>query len=252
MQWNRLYFPLAVLVVLVLGAGGCADLAGPEGSPGTATTTGTGPGYACNTMVDGVYVMCPVTGGPTIPDCDPWASLDWCDGGDGSCQMSVPITGRPDEAAMQGCDGDGGGGGGYKPPPGDPGTICPATGTCLDDPQACEMDCPPPDEEMDSDICPQPLMGKTLTYLATIAGRTHEFKFKGTMRRVNPAIGRSPAWYNISGPHVSNDSWWLAESGTIQLVCWGGWRFRNSVWVGTVGVQADDLHFVMGPGHPDF
>ena len=95
-------------------------------------------------------------------------------------------------------------------------------------------------------------MGKTLTYLVNIAGRNHEFQFTGTMRRVNPAVGRSPAWYYISGPTVSKDSWWIAESGTIQLVCWGAWRFRNSVWIGTVVVQDDDLHMVMGPGHPDF
>jgi maltoporin len=44
----------------------------------------------------------------------------------------------------------------------------------------------------------------------------------------------------------------MAERGKIQLVCWGRWRFRNTVWVGKVYVQATDLHMVMSPGHPDF
>lgn len=104
---------------------------------------------------------------------------------------------------------------------------------------------------MDSDICPQPLLGRTLTTLVEVAGRNHEFQFTGEMERVNPLVGRSPAWYRISGPTASKDTWWIAESGTIQLV-WGRWRFRNSVWIGTVVVQATDLHMVMGPGHPDF
>jgi hypothetical protein len=105
---------------------------------------------------------------------------------------------------------------------------------------------------VDSDICPQPLRGKTVTTLIEIAGRNHEFQFTGRMSRVNPLVGRSPAWYNISGPTLSEDNWWIAESGTIQLVCWGGWRFRNTLWVGTVYLQASDLHMVMAPGHPDF
>jgi hypothetical protein len=109
-------------------------------------------------------------------------------------------------------------------------------------------DCTPPEAE-DSDICPQPLSGKTLPYLVNIAGRNHEFKFTGTMYRID--AGRSPSTYNISGPHASKDNWWMAESGTIRLVCWGRWITR-ALWLGTAVVQDDDLHFVMAPGHPDF
>jgi hypothetical protein len=185
-------------------------------------------------------------------ECDPWEDMDWCDDDDGECMTSVGDPTDPEEAAtVQGCPGGGGGGGesggGYTPPPGGD-----DTGTTPPDTTACEQDCPAEEETENSDICPEPLGGRTLTYLATVAGRSHEFKFRGTMRRVNPLVGRSPAWYKISGPHVSSDSWWIAESGTIQLVCWGRWHLRNSVWIGTVVVQADDLHFVMGPGHPDF
>lgn len=107
-------------------------------------------------------------------------------------------------------------------------------------------------EEEESDICPEPLRGRTLTTLVNVAGQHHEFQFTGTMHGVNPMVGRSPAWYKISGPTVSKDSWWIAESGNIQLVCWGRWHLGNSVWLGTVVVQATDLHMVMGAGHPDF
>lgn len=153
---------------------------------------------------------------------------------------------------MQSCPGDGSGdsGGGTPPPPDDGPTTCPEakTSECPQPPaEECD-DCNAP-EEADADICPQPLMGRTLPYLVNIAGRNHEFQFSGTMWRVD--AGRSPSTYNISGPHASKDNWWIAESGTIRLVCWGRWVTR-SFWYGTVVVQDDDLHFVMAPGHPDF
>jgi hypothetical protein len=110
-----------------------------------------------------------------------------------------------------------------------------------------------PDEEY-SDICPQPLLGKVATALVPIAGRNHEFKFEGPFYRVNPLVGRSPAWYRIHRPALSNDSWWMAESGNIQLVCWGRYVtvLGSRVWGGTMYVQNTELHVVMGPGHPDF
>lgn len=115
MQWNRLYRTLLILVLLVLGAGACTDLAGPVEltSGGGAEVRRVDPAYACDTTVDGVYVMCPVTPAPSVPTCDPWASLDWC-GGDGSCQMSSPTTGGPESVSAMGCEtgGDGGGVGG--------------------------------------------------------------------------------------------------------------------------------------------
>ena len=80
----------------------------------------------------------------------------------------------------------------------------------------------------------------------------YEVRLRGLGGRAACGAPRSPAWYYISGPTFSKDGWWMAESGKIQLVCRGGWRFRNSVWIGTVAVQAPDLHMVMAPGHPDF
>jgi hypothetical protein len=234
---------LLALAGVVLTFEACAD---SPTSPPAADPTDEAPFADCYWRSDGTAVC-----DSESPDweCDPWEALDWCDDGGGECMTSVGDPTDPEEAVtVQGCPGGGGGsgGGGYTPPPGgdDPGTMQP-------DSTACEQDCPGEEIE-DSDICPEPLGGRTLTYLATIGGRSHEFKFRGTMHRVNPLVGRSPAWYRISGPHVSSDSWWIAESGDIQLVCWGRWHLRNSVWLGTVVVQADDLHVVMGPGHPDF
>lgn len=176
------------------------------------------------------YVLPPVAGGPTVPECDPWLDPSWCQGGGTECLESIGTSEPLDFIRLSSCNPRGG-------VPGAPGGGGPT------DPD-------PEEDEVDSDICPQPLRGRTLPYLATIAGRRHEFTFRGPMRRLDG--GRSPSRYNISGPTASKDNWWIAESGTIRLVCWGGWRFRRSVWIGTVVVQDDDLHFVMGPGHPDF
>jgi hypothetical protein len=92
------------------------------------------------------------------------------------------------------------------------------------------------------------------TVLVPIAGRTHEFKFEGTFRRVNPLVGRSPAWYQIDRPALSKDSWWMAERGNLQFVCWGKYVVIGSrrTWSGTMYVQDTELHVVMGPGHPNF
>jgi hypothetical protein len=251
---------LTMLAGAMLTLGSCAD--SPTGSDRQQRTADVPPGAPVhNTQVvqgcvlEGLCILDPVSPAP----CDPWESLRWCDGeGDGdNCMTSVFDS---SDLTVQSCPGDDGGmpgGGGAPPPPPGDGTTCPvdeAPTTCPVPPDsaACEADCPPPEEEVDSDICPEPLDGRTLTYLVGIAGRNHEFKFTGRMNRVNPLVGRSPAWYKISGPTASKDTWWIAESGNIQLVCWGGWRFRNTVWVGTVVVQDDDLHMVMGPGHPDF
>lgn len=244
---RNLVLRLAVFAGLAFTLGACADV--PTTPP--AVPADGAPLADCYWREDGTAVC-----SPQSPDweCDPWEELDWCDDGGDECMTSVGEPTDPEGATtVQGCPGGGGdpggGPGGGTTPPGDddPGTTPPDSTT-----YPCELDCPTEEETEDNDICPQPVSGRTLTYLATIAGRTHEFKFRGTMRRVNPAQGRSPAWYKISGPHVSSDSWWIAESGNILIVCWGRWHFRNTVWLGTIAVQADDLHFVMGPGHPDF
>lgn len=246
-------FPLACLPGLLLLFSACTDSPiQPESEPaipvaGTPVLDGQ---QVQGCVLEGFCVLDPVSPAP----CDPWEDLSWCSGDD--CMTSVL---QPADPTLQSCPGGGGGGapggGGTPSTPPDPGTIClmADTGSCPAPPDSmvCEVDCPA-EEETDSDICPEPLRGRTLTYLAHIAGRNHEFKFTGTMRRVNPLVGRSPAWYTISGPTLSKDAWWMAESGTIQLVCWGRWTLRNSLWVGTVVVQDDDLHMVMAPGHPDF
>jgi hypothetical protein len=174
----RLVVPLLVLV-----SAACAD------HPTTpAAIPATDPLSDCYWRDDGTAVC-----SSKSPDwsCDPWESLDWCEDDGGGCMTSAGNPTDPEEAVtVQGCRGlGGGGGGGYTPPPGgdDPGTTPP-------DSTACEQDCPAEEETEDSDICPEPLGGRTLTYLATVAGRSHEFKFTGTMRRVNPLVGRSPAW----------------------------------------------------------
>jgi hypothetical protein len=242
-------------VLAILGA--CADLptrADQQRAPDLPAQDAQVQGC----VSDGLCPLPPISGGW----CEPWMELDWdCDDGGGECEASVGDPSDPEGAvSVQSCpgggDGDTGGGGGVGGGGGDggsgPGTVCPTsdTGSCPE--PVCEIDCPAEEEEFDSDICPQPLRGRTVTTLIDVAGRNHEFQFTGRMNRVNPLMGRSPASYTISGPTLSEDGWWIAESGTIQLVCWGRWRFRNSLWVGSVFVQATDLHMVMAPGHPDF
>jgi hypothetical protein len=204
----------ALLLLLATALAGCVDVP-------TASNAAAG-----GTALKNDYVLEPiiVIGEPEPKECDPYTDLNWCQGDGGVCTTSISPADDPFGTGVQSCPGGtaGGGGGGQE------------------------------EETEDSDICPQPLMGKTATALVDVAGRNHQFQFSGTMWRVNPAVGRSPAWYYISGPTLSEDGWWMAESGKVQLVCWGRWRFRNSLWVGTVYVQATDLHLVMAPGHPDF
>ncbi|HEX2209478.1 MAG TPA: hypothetical protein VHG93_17500 [Longimicrobium sp.] len=151
-----------------------------------------------------------------------WSGGGGDDGGDSDPGGHDCITSSGGEPILQGCTG-----GGSEPDPG---------------------------EEEYSDICPQPIMGKVATALVTIAGRNHEFKFEGTFWRVNPLVGRSPAWYKMDRPTLSKDSWWMAESGNLLLVCWGRYVtvMGTRVWGGTMYVQDTELHVVMGPGHPDF
>lgn len=113
---------------------------------------------------------------------------------------------------------------------------------------------PTPEEEADAATCPSILSGKVITALITVAGRTHEFRFDGPMQRVGR--GSKPATYQISGPKTSEDSWWIAESGTITVTCWGFFtpQYQGArLWIGTANYAGQsDLHMVMGPGHPDF
>lgn len=247
----RFLSKLATFAAAFLTLAACADSPTQSGQP-LQQVPGTAPSMddqVQGCVLEGLCILEPVTPAP----CDPWPSLYWCEP---DCMTSVL---QPLDQGVQSCPGGGGegapgGGGTPPPPPGDPGALCPTadTGACQTEP-VCEVDCPADGEqEEESDICPQPVRGKTATALVNVAGRNHEFKFTGTLNRVNRLVGRSPVWYEIPGPKASNDNWWIAESGNILLVCWGRWTLGNSLWVGTVYVQDTDLHLVMSAGHPDF
>ena len=241
---------LALLAGTALTLGACADSPtqpDQQRAPDLAAPAQDEQVAPQGCVIDGLCVLPPISGGW----CDPYEELDWsCDDGGGECMTSVGDPTDPEAATtVQGCPGDGGGGGGGDlgggtppPPGGDPGT---------EEPDECEGECP---SEEYSDICPQPILGKVATALVPIAGMNHEFKFEGPFWRVNPLVGRSPAWYRIPRPTLSKDDWWMAESGNIQLVCWGRYQIilGTRTWVGTMYVQSTDLHVVMGPGHPDF
>lgn len=247
---------LAVLAGAALTLGACADSPtqpDQQRAPDVAAPAQDEQVAPQGCVIDGLCVLPPISGGW----CDPYEELDWsCDDGGGECMTSVGDPTDPEGATtVQSCPpgggdtgGDGGDLGGTTPPPpgdDDPGTVCPPLET---------GECAPEEEEEYSDICPQPILGKVATTLVPIAGRNHEFKFEGPFWRVNPLVGRSPAWYKIPRPTLSKDDWWLAESGDLQLVCWGRYTIvlGTRTWVGTMYVQSTDLHVVMGPGHPDF
>jgi hypothetical protein len=241
----------ALLLPLILAA--CSEVTTPgpllDGSGAGGLLSGE-----CTRQADGSYLCPPITNDPVYPS-DPCMESTGSADLESTTQSCPPSGGDDGSTAPPPDDGSTGGddpiGGGTPPPSGDDGTEQPGV-ECPDSKctPVCEVDCEETTE--DSDICPQPLGGRTLITLVNVAGRNHEFQFSGEMNRVNPLVGRSPAWYRISGPTASKDTWWIAESGNIQLVCWGRWHLRNSVWLGTVVVQATDLHMVMGPGHPDF
>ena len=117
--------------------------------------------------------------------------------------------------------------------------------SCAEPADEC-IDCNPPEAE--SDICPAPFLGNVQPTLINIAGRNHEFRFSGPLTRLDG--GRSPSLYKIERPKSSEDAWWIAEAGTIRLVCRDAWITRR-LWLGHAYVQSSDLHMVMGPGHPD-
>ncbi len=243
---RHLVLRLATIACVLFTLAACADSPTqsdpqrvPEPAPGAPVMDDQVQGC----VLEGLCILDPVTPAP----CDPWTSLNWCES---ECMTSVF---QPLEERLQSCPGGGGGGdtggGGTPPPPpppADSSTVCLTAddGTCL----------PDEEEEEYTDICPQPILGKVATALVPIAGRNHEFKFEGPFWRVNPLVGRSPAWYKIRRPTLSEDDWWMAESGNIQLVCWGRYTIilETRTWLGTMYVQTTDLHVVMGPGHPDF
>lgn len=86
----------------------------------------------------------------------------------------------------------------------------------------------------------------------TVAGILHTFKFDGQMTRVSGPV--SPATYSIAHPTVSEDAWWIAESGTITVNCSGVYSpnaFGFTLWIGTATYAGQsDLHMILGPNHP--
>jgi hypothetical protein len=145
---------MAVLAPL-LTAVGCADLptepiaalpAGATAYEGAAQTPS-----CC--VLDPVIVVAP---GPA--ECDPYQSLDWCEGeGGGECMTSQPETGGSEYQTTAGCNDTGGGSpgdGSGSPPPGGPTPTEP----------------PPPTEQPDTcrtgdDIVDDPEVSKGLSTL---------------------------------------------------------------------------------------
>jgi hypothetical protein len=100
--------------------------------------------------------------------------------------------------------------------------------------------------------CPK-ILGKVVTAGITVAGRLHTFKFEGPFTRIG--LRSVPGTYPIK-PTVSEDGWWIVESGTITVDCWGFYipiPGRNAnLFIGQASYRTGDLHMVMGPSHPDF
>jgi hypothetical protein len=99
--------------------------------------------------------------------------------------------------------------------------------------------------------CPR-ILGKVVTAGIRVAGTLHTFKFEGPFIRIG--LQSVPGTYPIK-PTVSEDGWWIAESGTITVDCWGFYipiNSRANVFIGRATYRTGDLHMVMGPSHPDF
>jgi hypothetical protein len=99
--------------------------------------------------------------------------------------------------------------------------------------------------------CPR-ILGKVVTAGIRVAGTLHTFKFEGPFTRLG--LQSVPGTYPIR-PTVSEDGWWIAESGTITVDCWGFYiplNSRANLFIGRASYRTGDLHMVMGPSHPDF
>lgn len=131
---------IACLAAMLMTLGACADSPmGPEQQPRAAdlaTVEAPQAQQLAGCVRDGVCMLPPVT---ISPVCDPWMSLDWCEGDGGTCMTSVPYS--YEYQGVLECPGTGGGGGGPTPPklPGGGTPICPtaATGTCPEEPEDC-------------------------------------------------------------------------------------------------------------------
>jgi hypothetical protein len=179
---------LATLAGVLFTLGACVD-SPMEANHRSAPDLPTRDAHVHGCISDGLCVLPPISGGY----CEPWMELDWdCDEGGRECEESVGDPTDPEEAiGIESCPGGGGDtGGGGGDGGGDPGTVCPTSDTGSCPAPECEIDCPAQEEEFDTDICPQPLLGRTVTTLVNVAGRNHEFQFTGTMNRSDPLVGR--------------------------------------------------------------
>ena len=240
-------FRLATIAGVLFTLGACAD------SP-THTAQQRAPDLTVQDaqvqgcVSEGLCVLPPISGG----SCEPWMELDWdCDDSGGECEESVGDPTDPEESfGVESCPGGGdtGGGGGWNGGGDgggdDPGTICIESYT---------EPCPPGEDDEEEEytgIVAAPVMGKVATALVPIAGRNHEFKFEGTFWRVNPAVGRSPAWYRIdpAARRLVRIAGGWRRAAASRLVCWG--EVRNGPGlkdVGRDGVRAEH-RFACGDG----
>lgn len=192
-----------------------------------------------------VGVVTAPTDGGTPTQCDPWTDPDWCQTSPGAGECMADVGSDPTLAATFDCPGHGGGG--------NEGIIGGGTTGTGTEPGAGDSYSPATDADNDfsATTCPLTLSGKVITAAIQVAGILHTFKFTGPLARVSGA--RSPATYSVH-PTVSEDSWWIAESGTIQVNCSGFYSpqaFGFRLWIGTATFAGEsDLHMIPGPNHP--
>jgi hypothetical protein len=143
---RKLASRLTPLVGMLLMLGGCGDgptlSDRPEGA-GDAPNLTSGAGaesdeYQTSACCETVVVTVPGGAPPPPPKCDPWTSLNWCEG-DGDCMTGTLINPHDPEVMAPSAGSTGcyyGGGGSVPPPPTGP-VPCP------------EYECPPPDGTCD-------------------------------------------------------------------------------------------------------
>jgi hypothetical protein len=122
-------FFLGCVGVAFSGLVACSDLpTAPTSSQPDARLSGL---MGCPRGPDGenCYTLPPVSGGPTIPACDPWMDANWCKGD--QCVMGVPAVNGPEFSGIASCpiggwpiggpgQPGGPGGDGGSPPPAKP------------------------------------------------------------------------------------------------------------------------------------
>lgn len=117
----------ACFAAMLFTLGACADSPtglAPQARPADLTNTEALSDQQVQGCVgDGVCILPPVSGGPKAPVCDPWTSLNWCEGEGGGCITSV---GSSEYQGIAGCVPPGGGGAPTLPAPPPPAPTQPA------------------------------------------------------------------------------------------------------------------------------